>query len=280
MLLRRLTYTDAEKGFRLTQQCGWPHRLVDWQLLLTLGEGYAMEHDGQVIGTVMAWRWGEHYASVGVVVVDNAWQGKGIGKQLMQTLMADFPNQQLRLHATQQGAILYEKLGFIARGTLSQFQTPQLALIPPPVYPQGVEVRLATPDDRSQVEQLAYRATGMPRPQLYDYLLHKQRIFVLSDSQGEIVGLMGCHCFGRGFSLGPCYINDSSGLTVLLQAVLSQLTGEFVRLDINEQWLDEAVLTQWGLQRVDIPQIMVKAGQVPAFTPTAIEVTVMTPALG
>lgn len=280
MLLRRLTYTDAEKGFRLTQQCGWPHRLVDWQLLLTLGEGYAMEHDGQVIGTVMAWRWGEHYASVGVVVVDNAWQGKGIGKQLMQTLMADFPNQQLRLHATQQGAILYEKLGFIARGTLSQFQTPQLALIPPPVYPQGVEVRLATPDDRSQVEQLAYRATGMPRPQLYDYLLHKQRIFVLSDSQGEIVGLMGCHCFGRGFSLGPCYINDSSGLTVLLQAVLSKLTGEFVRLDINEQWLDEAVLTQWGLQRVDIPQIMVKAGQVPAFTPTAIEVTVMTPALG
>ncbi|WP_099822453.1 GNAT family N-acetyltransferase [Tatumella sp. OPLPL6] len=280
MLLRRLTYTDAEKGFRLTQQCGWPHRLVDWQLLLTLGEGYAMEHDGQVIGTVMAWRWGEHYASVGVVVVDNAWQGKGIGKQLMQTLMADFPNQQLRLHATQQGAILYEKLGFIARGSLSQFQTPQLALIPPPVYPQGVEVRLATPDDRSQVEQLAYRATGMPRPQLYDYLLHKQRIFVLSDSQGEIVGLMGCHCFGRGFSLGPCYINDSSGLTVLLQAVLSQLTGEFVRLDINEQWLDEAVLTHWGLQRVDIPQIMVKAGQVPAFTPTAIEVTVMTPALG
>jgi len=280
MLIRRLTYTDAEKGFRLTQQCGWPHRLVDWQLLLTLGEGYAMEHDGQVIGTVMAWRWGEHYASVGVVVVDNAWQGKGIGKQLMQTLMADFPDQQLRLHATQQGAILYEKLGFTARGTLSQYQTPQLALISPPVYPQGVEVRLATSEDRSQVEQLAYRATGMPRPQLYDYLLHKQRIFVLSDSQGEIMGLMGCHRFGRGFSLGPCYISDSSGLLVLLQAVLSQLTGEFVRLDIDEQWLDEAVLTQWGLQRVDIPQIMVRAGQVPAFTPTAIEVTVMTPALG
>ncbi|WP_241611112.1 GNAT family N-acetyltransferase [Rosenbergiella epipactidis] len=280
MLIRRLTYTDAEKGFRLTQQCGWPHRLVDWQLLLTLGEGYAMEHDGQVIGTVMAWRWGEHYASVGVVVVDNAWQGKGIGKQLMQTLMADFPDQQLRLHATQQGAILYEKLGFTARGTLSQFQTPQLALIPPPVYPQGVEVRLATPEDRSQVEQLAYRATGMPRPQLYDYLLHKQRIFVLSDSQEGVVGIVGCHHFGRGFSLGPCYINDSSRLTVLLQAVLSQLTGEFVRLDIDERQLDEAVLTQWGLQRVDIPQIMVRAGQVPAFTPTAIEVTVMTPALG
>jgi len=280
MLIRRLTYTDAEKGFRLTQQCGWPHRLVDWQLLLTLGEGYAMEHDGQVIGTVMAWRWGEYYASVGVVVVDNAWQGKGIGKQLMQTLMADFPDQQLRLHATQQGAILYDKLGFTARGTLSQYQTPQLALISPPVYPQGVEVRLATSEDRSQVEQLAYRATGMPRSQLYDYLLHKQRIFVLSDSQGEIMGLMGCHRFGRGFSLGPCYNSDSSGLLVLLQAVLSQLTGEFVRLDIDEQWLDEAVLTQWGLQRVDIPQIMVRAGQVPAFTPTAIEVTVMTPALG
>ena len=280
MLIRRLTDNDAANGFRLTQQCGWPHRLVDWQLLLTLGEGYAMEHDGQVIGTVMAWRWGEHFASVGVVVVDNAWQGKGIGKQLMQTLMADFPNQQLRLHATQQGAILYEKLGFTVRGTLSQFQTPQLALISPPVCPPGIEVRLATPEDRSQVEQLAYSATGMHRPQLYNYLLHKQRIFVLSDLQGEIVGLTGCHRFGRGFSLGPCYINDSSRLTVLLQAVLSQLPGEFVRLDIDNQQLDEAVLTQWGLQRVDVPQIMIRAGNIPTFTPTTIEVTVMTPALG
>ncbi|WP_241578978.1 GNAT family N-acetyltransferase [Rosenbergiella nectarea] len=280
MLIRRLTYNDAANGFRLTQQCGWPHRLVDWQLLLTLGEGYAMEHDDQVIGTVMAWRWGEHFASVGVVVVDNVWQGKGIGKQLMQTLMADFPNQQLRLHATPQGAMLYEKLGFTVRGTLSQFQTPQLALISPPTFPKGYRVRLATLEDRPGLEQLAYCATGMNRPQLYDYLLKEQRVFVLTDQQGGIVGSVGCHRFGRGLSLGPCYVKESGILTGLLQAALSQLPGEFVRLDIDEQWVNEAWLTQWGLQRVDVPQIMIRAGKIPAFTPTAIEVTVMTPALG
>ena len=280
MQRRRLTLNDAAEGFRLTQQCGWPHRLVDWQFLLTLGEGYAMEHDGQVIGTAMAWRWGEHHASIGVVVVDNAWQGRGIGKQLMQALLADFPDQQLRLHATQQGAVLYEKLGFTVRGTLSQFQTPELPLIPPPAYPSNYQVRLATAEDRSQIEQLAYGATGMNRPQLYDYLLQAQRIFVLSDVQGNIEGCVGCHRFGRGLSLGPCYIKDNGLLVVLLQSVLSQLTGEFVRLDIDEQRLSEAALTQWGLQRVDTPKIMIRAGQTPSFIPTAIEVTVMTPALG
>lgn len=67
MQLRKLHSADAEEGFRLTQQCGWPHRLVDWQLLLALGEGYAMEHDGKVIATAMAWCWGTDYASVGLL---------------------------------------------------------------------------------------------------------------------------------------------------------------------------------------------------------------------
>lgn len=73
---------------RLTQQMNWPHRLEDWQDALLLGEGLVAEEQGQPVGTALCWRWGERWATIGLVVVDGRQQGRGIGRALMTQAMA------------------------------------------------------------------------------------------------------------------------------------------------------------------------------------------------
>ena len=280
MQQRRLCYADAAQGHRLTQQQGWRHRLADWQLLLTLGSGYAIEQDGEIIATAMAWCWDERHVSIGVVIVDNAWQGKGLGKQLMNALLADYPTAELRLHATPQGAGLYRQLGFLTRGWLSQYQTSSLPNIPAPKLPAGYSVSLATAEQQPELEKLELEAMGMCRPGLYHYLLSTQQVYLLSDPQGNLVGSLGCHRFGLGINLGPCYFRDTAYVQLLIQAVLSTRQDEFVRLDIDERYLAGECLAEWGLQCVDKPEIMVRTVAESAFSPSAYQVSVMSAALG
>lgn len=280
MQVHKLTVDDAAAGYRLTLQHSWPHRYEDWQLLLSLGEGYAMEQAGEVIATAAAWRWGTEYASIGVVVVDRDWQGRGIGKQLMTRLMDDFPTYTLRLHATEQGAKLYQKLGFVGCGRLYQYQTRELTKVEIPVIPHGFELKLATVEDHAALVELETAATGMVRPQIYHYLLNQQRVLILNDNQGRLVGSVGCHRYGHGYSLGPCYVTDADYLSDLLQYALSMLAGKFVRLDIDSQVLSESWFDQWQFKRVDDPLIMSKVGSQILTARSAIAVTVMSPALG
>ncbi len=280
MRLRKLTQDDVSAGYRLTQQFRWPHRLEDWHLLLTLGEGYAMEHHGVVIGAAMAWRWLPDHASIGVVVVDKAWQGKGIGKQLMLALLDDLSGYHIRLHATEQGAVLYQQLGFNAQGYLCQYQVAELPVIPQPKLAAGHTFRRATFADKSKLEALELAASGRVRSQLYFSLLNQHQVFVIVDREENILASLGCHRYGHGLSLGPGYAIDREDIPQLLQSVLSRLSGEFVRLDIAEHLLSEEWFTQWQLTCVDRPQIMVRAGTSCLAQPTAIPVTVMTPALG
>ncbi|ATO32478.1 Acetyltransferase [Dickeya dianthicola RNS04.9] len=72
----------------MTQQMNWPHRLEDWQDALLLGEGLVAEEQGQPVGTALCWRWGERWATIGLVVVDGRQQGRGIGRALMTQAMA------------------------------------------------------------------------------------------------------------------------------------------------------------------------------------------------
>jgi hypothetical protein len=56
--LRRMTPSDLAAAHMLSSEQKWPHRVEDWEMLLSLGFGYVVERDGEVIGTAMAWLYG------------------------------------------------------------------------------------------------------------------------------------------------------------------------------------------------------------------------------
>nr|WP_284700948.1 GNAT family N-acetyltransferase [Robbsia betulipollinis] len=243
----------------MSVKVAWPHRADDWRLLETAGTGFVAERDGEVIGTGLSWRYGADRASLGMVIVSPDHQGQGIGRQLMERLIAALEGRAILLHATPAGKPLYEKLGFRAVGTVDQhqgtvFQPPLISL------PPGERLRPLGANDAPRLAELASRACGLERQALFPLLLDVADGIAL-DRDGELLGFALFRRFGRGFTIGPVVAPDAPGSSrakALISHWLALNEGVFVRMDTP----GDSGLTQWleglGMPRVDTVVKMVR----------------------
>ena len=112
----------------------WPHRAEDCAQLLALGDGIAaVDGDGSTIGVGLRWSFGRDVGTIGLVLVAPEQQGRGIGRALMNALIANSGSRTLMLNATAEGLPLYEKLGFVSTGFVRQHQgrLAEGAVLPP-----------------------------------------------------------------------------------------------------------------------------------------------------
>lgn len=275
--LRRMTPDDIAAGHELSSEQKWPHRIEDWEMLLSLGFGYVAELDGAVVGTAMAWLYGDEAATLGMVIVAPRAQGMGIGRRLMNAVLADLGDRTVLLNATDEGAPLYRKLGFEEAGPVFQhqgaaFAVPMAELIPDErVRPLGAK-------DMASLREMARRATGMNRDALLDALVPGAQGVVLTRSN-EPVGFALFRRFGRGYVVGPTVAPDAGGAKALISHWLGSNAGMFCRLDIPEEsglgeWLEEL-----GLPRVASVLRMVR-GPRPVTDPAVKTFSLTTQALG
>jgi len=256
--LRAMTREDIEHGLAITQELKWPHRREDWLEALALGEGIVAEEQGTFVGSAFGWRWGERAATIGLVVVNPHCQGRGIGKQLMLAVMDTLPDYHIRLHATEMGKGLYEKLGFQVTGHIQQHQTRELAAVPPVNMPAGLTLRNAHPADADRLTQLDHQAHGMWRPTLINRLIADHQTVLLQDAQQQVHGFASLRRFGHGWGIGPVIALDVTLAQTLIAALMQGLRGEFVRIDTDGALPLGAWLTSLGLVQVDAPTTMVR----------------------
>lgn len=275
--LRRMTVDDLAAAHILSSEQKWPHRIEDWEMLFGLGFGYVVERDGDVIGTAMAWLYGDNAATLGMVIVSPKAQGMGLGRRLMEAVLNDLGDRTVLLNATDEGAPLYRKLGFEPIGPVFQhqgaaFAVPMAELIPDErVRPLGAK-------DMPTLHGLARRATGMDRDALLDALVPGAQGVVLTRCN-EPVGFALFRRFGRGYVVGPTVAPDTGGAKALISHWLGSNSGMFCRLDIPEEsglgdWLDEL-----GLPCVGRVMRMVR-GQEPASDASVTTFSLTTQALG
>ena len=123
--LDTLTPADAHACWQMCQALRWPHREADLLRFQQWAERHggtvALRADGRLIGCGFAFFWGETHGSIGMVIVDDAWQGRGLGKQMFNQLLALQGKRSVTLQATQAGLPLYERMGFHATGRARQF---------------------------------------------------------------------------------------------------------------------------------------------------------------
>jgi len=257
VLLRPMTSADLPRAHALTEELRWPHRPADWEQAFAHAEGLVAERDGQVIATGLRWRWGERHATIGLVVVSPACQGRRIGHRMMGALLEGLEQHTVLLHATAEGRGLYERLGFVRTGEVRQHQgqaqpAPLVALAP------GWRLRPAGQQEATALKALDAAARGMPRDALIDDLLASAEACVVLDQDSSPRGFAMLRRFGRGYAIGPVIAPDADGAKALIAHLASQNAGHFTRIDIDfasglAEWLESI-----GLLRVDAPTTMVR----------------------
>jgi len=277
--LRAMTAQDLPAAHVLTAELRWPHRPADWEQAFRHAEGVVAEVDGQVFGTGLRWRWGPSAATIGLIVVSPAWQGRRIGHRLMTSLLEGLEDQALLLHATPEGRGLYERLGFVVTGELRQHQgtalpAPLIALAP------GLRLRAAGQNDAESLAALDAAARGMQRGALIDDLLAHAEATVVLDEQGEARGFAILRRFGRGHVIGPVVAPDGDSAKALIAHLAGVNAGKFTRIDVDQasglgEWLEKL-----GLKRVDAPTTMLRGGPLPHAAGAPIYYAIVTQAIG
>lgn len=276
VVLRSMTAADLELAEELSLEQGWPHRLEDWKLFRDIGEGIVAEIDGKLVGTIMAWKFGNDMATLGMVIVTNAAQGKGLGSQLMAAVLERLEGRSVVLNATDEGLALYHKFGFTEIGRVFQHQGPAPVLPLAELQPDE-RIRPAGRADNC-LGQIYSQASGMDREALFGTLSRKGRIVVL-DRDHEPVGFAMLRRFGRGWSVAPIVAPDLNGAKALASHWLTAKAGSFCRLDVSEAGGLSPWLEEMGLPRVGTVTTMVR-GPAPQPSGAAVVFGLAAQALG
>lgn len=259
--VRPMQADDLEGAVKLTRALHWPHRPEDWELHFRLGRGWVVcSGPGELAGIILWWPCGAAFGTVGLVVVAESHQGKGIGRRLMDRVMEEAGARALQLIATRAGIKLYQQCGFREIGTISQHQG-TLVCAEAVAPPAGIVQRPVVPGDLAALLDLDAAAFGGDRRTLYEALLDVGG-GVVAERDGNACGFALQRPFGRGTLIGPVVADDEALAISLVSHLLCASQG-FTRLDIPA---DAAGLASWlasaGLACVDQGAIMVR-GEVP-----------------
>ncbi|HKH69039.1 MAG TPA: GNAT family N-acetyltransferase [Reyranella sp.] len=253
--LRPMHAGDLVAMHGLTQQMSWPHRAEDCAQLLALGDGIAaVDGDSSTIGVGLRWSFGREVGTIGLVLVAPEQQGRGIGRALMEALIADASSRALMLNATAEGLPLYEKLGFVSTGLVRQHQG-RLSVLPPA---PDVPLRRAVPADHAALCVLDATVFGADRSALIGSLLASGDVWLV-DRVGQPAGFAILRTFGRGMIIGPVVASTEDEAIALVAAAAKAAPPGVMRVDIPAHAEGLAAwLTAAGLPAIDTVTVMLR----------------------
>lgn len=212
-------FPSAESGVMLAR--GYLH--------LEPQECFVAEEGGKVVGSGFLHLRGAT-AGIGPITVDPACQSKGVGKEIMMTVIrAGRHCPSLRLVQDTFNTVsfpLYSKLGFAAHGLVASLGGQDLR---PATRPRGIAIREATMDDAARLAALDTKLTGIVRPRDLQYFL-QQSHQLMSFNDGKLAGYLCMLPLGESVFLGPAAAADPPSLKALISAASERLSGKTLRM--------------------------------------------------
>ena len=128
-VMRLLNLSDIPAAVQLSEEASWNQTGEDWRMLIDLApEGcLAMEVDGELAATTTLLCYGRRLAWIGMVLTKLQYRGRGLARRLMTQALAQADQmgiETVKLDATDQGKLLYEKLGFRSEQAVERWSRP------------------------------------------------------------------------------------------------------------------------------------------------------------
>src|SRR5215813_15195647 len=185
---RDMKLADIAAGLELCRAARWNQTERDWELFLRLSpKGCRVAvMDERVVGTVATARYEDRFAWIGMVLVDPAERGQGIGARLMAEALGVLEGMpSIRLDATPAGHAVYQKLDFVDEYRLSRMETAVssegLAILHNPARPM-------TKDDLPAVAVFDRQVFGADRSLTLEWMFDGAREYAwVIEERGQIV---------------------------------------------------------------------------------------------
>ncbi|MEU6426001.1 GNAT family N-acetyltransferase [Microbispora sp. NPDC046973] len=264
--VRRLGLGDLPHCLDVAQDRSWPREERKWRLLLENGEGFGVDapDGGGLAGTVVLTRYDRTAAAVGMMLVASRYNGRGLGRRLLNHVLAAAGDATLFLCATEYGRPLYEKLGFETVGVI-EARVGRFDAGDGPYGESGPgrnASRLAEPGrDLAALCALDVEVFGADRSRLLARLFAFAEQVRVAERDGEITGYGAAWRSGDRLFVGPIVAEDDESARALVTALAGDSVVP-VRIDLDHR---RQQLISWlagrGLARASTTSFMVHGGR-------------------
>jgi ribosomal protein S18 acetylase RimI-like enzyme len=277
--IRKLGPDDLRRCVALSVDRGWSPERAKWALLLGCAEAFgvdapdgAVPRRGRLAGAVVLTRWGPDLASVGMMLVATRYARRGLGRALMEHLLAEAGGDAtVMLFATDMGRPLYEKLGFLpVRRNVSFVGTFRPGRVDVGATAGALPgfVRPAAEADLPSILAVDRAAFGADRSRVLTRLPgFAEHLAVLETDQGISGYAAAWRNLPSSAIIGPVVAPDAEAAKRLIADLAAKVSGT-IRLDLDP---DRPELPGWaharGLEPVSRTTVMARGELADRGTP-------------
>lgn len=245
--IRLLREADIPAALQLKELARWNQTESDWRRLLRLEPSgcFCATISGSVVATTTTTTYGRELAWIGMVLVDPLYRRRGIATKLMHAAL-DYLSEAgvatVKLDATPDGRPVYENLGFKIESLIERWEGD--------AGTQAVGCSTLATSARREALTLDRRAFGADRSKLIEMLVEDACVAPLASTapDGRLTGYALARRGTAAAYVGPLVATISDGAAVLLDGLLSQLTGQRVYIDVNTDFeMGTEILAARGL---------------------------------
>lgn len=234
IILRTIQLADIEDCKLLSDAEGWNQTEKDWKLLVNNSQNFCLlaESEHKIIGTATAMNYSGEVAWIGMVLVEKAYRGRGIGKKLVSNLLNRILSfKSVKLDATPVGQPMYKKLGFKNEYLIHRMTTPSMDNSQPflsSITPEPVLI-----SDIPEVTALDASVFGAERTSLIKSLINENPENSWCIKRNGSITAFALGRQGRKYQqIGPVFATSPVAAIILISQPLLKLAGKPLVLDV------------------------------------------------